>query len=329
MKTNIRVLLSLCSVATVSEALTIRRASPPPLAHVHLDESRAHRNTSLGDETIIRRNNPNGDATGLYVDWSTCSATQLESAHIAISSLGQLAIAGRAAVSEPFVGLMGNPAPYFFAPSDFTFIWGLMNTALNSATGQKENSRTIRVTCADLANLCNSVQGPADRILGAYVNPDREIVLCSRFFKLPYLEPSCSSHFSIDGLLGVGALSQGQVLLHMFAHAVTATEKGKHPNGWEVRDYAFGTHACYDLLWRRHSITRNNPNLMMRPRFNADSFARMAAWAHDIGLADLGEPDPLSPWPKGTCVDRFKPNLNGAIGEFPTNKFWLNDYIHS
>lgn len=185
-----------------------------------------------------------------------------------------------------------------------------MEAAFESA--QSVSARPpMRVTCQDLEGRC-AAPNPA---VGVYVasNPAFDIVLCPRFFRFPILERPCTGLISRDGLRGMGATSQPQVLLNAFVMALT---------GNVIRGLAYGTRACHDLLGA--SWTRRDPSY--GPRMNADSFARFAAWSHDVNLIEVGVEPGKGPFPEKTCLEWFAPGVTPGAGEFPQYPAWLQSY---
>lgn len=246
--------------------------------------------------------------SGLYADPVTCQGDQLAAVDQAIHELGLLATAALTGLSSDLWERAGNPRPYFFGPNpapvavteqgEAITVKDIFVAAYQYSLGEAGGRQpAIMVMCADPLYTCPASGDELSTVI-AYSTPRRPntIILCDFFFHFPVLQPSCSGGLSQHGLTGIGANSRAQSLLHHFVRVYSVHI---------IRNIAYGTRKSHALVAKGSASQ------------NADSFARYAGFAYDMGLA-LTHPG------AAYCLDRFTTqNFGPGTGEFPTDRAWL------
>lgn len=256
---------------------------------------------------------------GLSVDSESCQGAEYLGLHKAIEGLNLLANAGFNALAPHLTVFSGNPSPFFFRPDQYDRAQGTLALAIMCSAGV-DSGKPIRLTCLHPQNRLRCYPpDPSQPRPAAYLSQrndrNKVIVICPRFHVLPQLGPACSGRFSTDGLSGIGASSQAQTLLQYFMLAIA-------PN--KIFQRALGSRACNGLL---NLYTRIPSEI--GPLQNADSFARLAGWAWDLGLSATDVvygPPGFGPLPPPlTCLNWFLPFATKAVGEFPGG-LWLSRF---
>lgn len=262
------------------------------------------KNGDSGDECTSAAKPPS-PRPGFYADPATCFGERLAAVEAAIKGVGLLALAGKTAFRVTPPATSANPATFFFgddrraqASAQAQFV-----SAYNYANGFSRG-KYLRIACVDLYGGCKD---PKMDVF-AYANSDGvdSIVLCDDYFVYSVLPTApCEGGLSRNGMRGIGGTSQALLLLHEFMHAVS---------GNRVGDHAYGTKACGRLLadTNNRRLPADSDRL---PSKNADSLARLAGWAYDIGLANTL---PGAPY----CPEQFRPDALGRAGEWPSATAW-------
>lgn len=196
---------------------------------------------------------------------------------------------------------------------------------------------------------------PAAARPAAYSFDMDNVVLCPRFDVLPPLGWPCNNDFTTDGLSGLGSISKSADLLQNFLVAFTRrydeVDQVKHLTVGDGQRAIVGTRFSRAYLLASSIMKGNRLFPKPSPGNSVSNYVELAKWAWDLGLGlrglgfglprdeffDEKEVDgpvdvvrPLKDWPMppGSCLEKFQPEANEQVGEFPRSTAWLEKFFH-
>ena len=269
---------------------------------------------SIGNGSSVHhdiRRRMNQIDTGLHVDYGTCrrSEVKLTRAYRAVAGLEALATAGYHSLHPEITSQYSLPSTLFFRVDEFDAVRAIFKRVLEN-TNRLDQAFRMPVRCSYSEHLCYPPGEPERLVYSAW----GALFLCPRFFSVPDLQQPCPSvplaggepTLTTDGVLGIGSTSNALILLH---HYLIAMTKGV------IKSNHIGTRASKALLY-----TPDHDPFYSSVQ-NADNYARLAAWAYDLGLQKVTSyfDGTKEVWfPEHACFDKFDPDDNSAAGEIPS-----------
>lgn len=219
---------------------------------------------------------------GIWLDSTTCSASQQATIREALQVAHDQAAAGLAAVQSRETKSLFE---FFFRPNDRTVVKNVLQSYLNYVAGQ---GSSVAFICHDLTNSCPAqgtgaywVQDTPISQLNGSPPPLSRIFLCPGFFDA-VLAPDPCDKSNLE--LYVKRQDTGRYQTYqstIMSHEVLHVPYMGGPKLAFMDDYAkeiFSIHQMLDLKANGYNLPPDQVAKAV-PRYNADSYTAFATWA--------------------------------------------------